>query len=425
MATEGTHAMQQPQQATVALPASAPAPRRVWWDLRRAPAALRHLRISARAGFGRMLARLPRAHASAATLSAEQIKSVLICRVNARMGNALFLTPLIEQLHELLPEAAIDVATAYPQATDLLGELPGVRRVIVFPSRGIQLPWRYLQALTQIRAQRYDLAIDPMPNSTSARIVLSLCRARQRLGFGSEHQWARLTHAVPEALMPAHRAIQPVFLLHRALGVAHQPTGLRLRNAGGAREQAQGRALIEQALRRRGIEPQDAQTVGFFAHATGAKSFDRQYWLKFWTRFRQLAPEAVPVEFLPTPTSAPTDARFAALHVRTPQRLAAAMGEMRMFVSADTGPMHLASSTAVPTVALFRASQPALYGPLKPCDLALDAARHSPAAMAQLCYEHWLRTRGSAKSCAHLHPERPQEPGPARSAPQLVSLIKP
>jgi ADP-heptose:LPS heptosyltransferase len=400
MATEGTRALQQPQKVTTAVPAFAPAPRRVWWDLRGAPAALRHLRISARGSFGRMLARLTPTRLSAAKLTAEQVTSVLVCRVNARMGNALFLTPLIQQLHELLPGAAIDVATAYPQAADLLGELPGVRRVIVFPSRGIGLPWRYLQALAQIRAQRYDLAIDPMPNSTSARIVLSLCRARARLGFGSEHQWARLTHAVPAVLMPVHRAIQPVFLLHRALGVPHRPTGLRLRNAGGAREQAQGRALIEQALRRRGIEPQEAQTVGFFAHATGAKSFDRQYWHRFWTRFLQLAPEAVPVEFLPTPTSVPTDARFAALHVRTPQRLAAAMGQMRMFVCADTGPMHLASSTATPTVALFRASQPALYGPLKSCDLALDATRHSPAAMAQLCYEHWLRTRAPARAHA-------------------------
>jgi len=36
------------------------------------------------------------------------------------------------------------------------------------------------------------------------------------------------------------------------------------------------------------------------------------------------------------------------------------------------GPMHLASSTAVPTIGLFHASDPALYRPLKPNDLAID-----------------------------------------------------
>jgi ADP-heptose:LPS heptosyltransferase len=64
-----------------------------------------------------------------------------------------------------------------------------------------------------------------------------------------------------------------------------------------------------------------------------------------------------------------------------------------MFVCADTGPMHLASSTAMPTVALFCASDPGLYGPLKSCDLALDATHHSPAMLARLCYEHWQHCR--------------------------------
>ena len=118
-----------------------------------------------------------------------------------------------------------------------------------------------------------------------------------------------------------------------------------------------------------------------------------EYWLKFWASFLQLAPEAVPVEFLPTPHATPVDPSFPALHVPRPRRLAAAMGQMCMFVSADAGPMHLASSTTVPTVALFCASEPALYGPLKPSDLALDAARHSPAMLARFCHQHWQRYR--------------------------------
>jgi hypothetical protein len=47
----------------------------------------------------------------------------------------------------------------------------------------------------------------------------------------------------------------------------------------------------------------------------------------------------------------------------------------------------------VPTVALFCASEPALYGPLKPSDVALDAARHSPAMLARFCHQHWQQHR--------------------------------
>ncbi|MEJ0008487.1 MAG: hypothetical protein WDM77_19525 [Steroidobacteraceae bacterium] len=47
--------------------------------------------------------------------------------------------------------------------------------------------------MRQLRATRYDLAIDPTPYSTSGRLLLSLTRARFRLGFSLPSQWAALT----------------------------------------------------------------------------------------------------------------------------------------------------------------------------------------------------------------------------------------
>jgi ADP-heptose:LPS heptosyltransferase len=66
------------------------------------------------------------------------------------------------------------------------------------------------------------------------------------------------------------------------------------------------------------------------------------------------------------------------------------MAATRMFISADTGPMHLASSTAVPTVGLFCASNPLLYGPMKPVDLAINIADCTPDLVAQRCHRLWL-----------------------------------
>jgi ADP-heptose:LPS heptosyltransferase len=357
--------------------------------------ALKRLRIVARLHLAGLLAasRAPAPLCGEGALVSEHISSVLVCRVNARMGNALFLSLLIQRLHERLPDAAIDVVSAYPQGPDLLGHLPGVRDVIVFPYKGLGLAYRYLAALARVRERSYDLAIDPVPHSTGARILLSLCRARLRLGFASDHQWAPLTHAVPQAQMPAHRAMQAVFLLDRALGTQRRPAQLVLSSGCGAEEQAVGRALVWRALELRGNDPRRAQPVGFFAYAKGSKALERAYWLKFWASFLRLEPRAVPVEFLPTPHATPIDPSFAALHVPSPRRLAGAMSQMCMFVSADTGPMHLASSTPVPTVALFCNSEPALYGPLKPCDLAVDVKHQSPALLAGLCYQHWQRYR--------------------------------
>jgi ADP-heptose:LPS heptosyltransferase len=349
----------------------------------------KYLRHRSREYLGWLLARLLGARHYASALSAHEVASVLICRINGRIGNTLFLTPLIRYLHELLPNAAIDLALAYPQAGELLHGLPGVRRIIVFPHGEPQKIGRYVAALRSLRACRYDLAIDPTEFSTSGRVMLLLCRARYRLGFATSAQWAPLTHAVPLPRAAMHQAVRPLYLPHRIFGAPFEPRTVRLWLPLPEDELAAGRRIIAQA-----IAPEPLRTpsnvFGFFAHAANLKFIDRAWWLAFWDAFLKLEPQAIPVEFLPSAQLAPTDARFAALHLRSTRALTAAIAASRMFISTDTGPMHLASTTAVPTVALFQASDPGLYGPLKPEDLAVDITRLSPGEVAQRCQGIWV-----------------------------------
>jgi hypothetical protein len=356
--------------------------------------ALRHFRGSSRPLLGWALAQFIGPRANSAELSAENISSVLICRINGRLGNTVFLTPLIRSVHAMLPHASIDVATAYPQAAELFDNFPGVRRVIQFPHKGAGLIGKYLAALYRMRAQRYDLVIDPVPESTGGRVAMTLCRARYRVGFAKGSQWAPLTHAVAEPDIHLHQAIQPVFLLCRIMGQSQEacePTlSLCLRQeeieaGGSAISRAIGRRIGDQTSPR----ATSARAFGFFAHATGLKIIERAWWLEFWQAFLELQPDAIPVEFLPTPLSNPLDVRFASMHCPSPRGLTAAISATRLFISADTGPMHLASSTAVPTVAVFRASDPAVYGPLKPTDLAIDFTASTPQLVAQHCQRLW------------------------------------
>jgi hypothetical protein len=207
------------------------------------------LRRRSRLLMGHALARLLGPRGSVTPLQADRICSVLICRINGRMGNTLFLTPLIRKAHELLPHAAIDVALSYSQGGELLRSLPGVRTVICFPHKGGPgLVGKYFAALRQLRANRYDLAIDPVPESTSDRIVLSLCRAVHRLGFATGSQWAPLTHTVPEPGAPLHQAVQPVFLLCQAFSAPYDPNGLQLSLCLLPEEIAAGTAAVAKAM---------------------------------------------------------------------------------------------------------------------------------------------------------------------------------
>jgi heptosyltransferase III len=257
--------------------------------------------------------------------------------------------------------------------------------------------------LRQLRAERYDLALDPIPESTGGRVALTLCRARYRVGFLTGSQWAPLTHAVATPDTDMHQALLPVFLFSQLVGEPDELRGLQLTLCLRPEEIESGRAAVAQAVEpfaRRQLSSgcPASRTFGFFAHATGLKVIDRSWWVAFWEAFLELEPEAIPVEFLPPQTDAPGDSRFPSLQFSSLRALTGAIAATRMFISADTGPMHLASSTAVPTVALFRATDPVLYGPLKPVDLAINIAESTPSQVALRCRRVWRECEGGARS---------------------------
>jgi heptosyltransferase III len=352
---------------------------------------IKSVRRNGRLWLGRLIARLRGPRDYATHLNTSSVATVLVCRINGRLGNAVFLTPLIDRIHALFPDAVIDLAMSFPQAESLLKKKPGVRQVIAFPHKGVDMLWRYVAAVRRMRATHYDVVIDPTPESTGGRIVLSLSRARYRIGYANGSQWAPLTHAIPEFPDRMHQGAVPVYLLCNVLGVPFQPEDVRLSLSLQPSEVEAGRAAVARALQRKSAPAASSTrpTFGFFAHGTGSKPMERSWWVAFWKAFLELEPTALPVEFLPGATTAPTDDRFAVLHLKSVREVTAAIATTRMFISADTGPMHLASSTPTPTVGLFKTSDPTLYGPLKTNDLVVDVRDCPPWLAAQKCHALW------------------------------------
>ncbi|HEV2702165.1 MAG TPA: glycosyltransferase family 9 protein [Steroidobacteraceae bacterium] len=351
---------------------------------------LRELRGQLRYWLGLVLQRLFGRRHTATRLDAREIHSVLIGRINGRLGNTLFLTPMLERVHALLPQASIDLALSYPQAPGLLAGLPGVRRIILFPHKGRGLIAQYWRALRQLRATHYDLAIDPTPFSTSGRLILSLTRARFRLGFSLPSQWAALTHGIPLPSQIMHQGRQPAYLLTTALGATWEPAATRLWLPLRPEEIAAGRAAISAALQALDVAISPGQTlVGYFGHATGLKALAPAWWGRFWQAFRALRPDVTPVEFLPGARTSPTVAGFATLHLPSQRQLTAAISTLQLFIAADSGPMHLASSTDTPTMGLFQVTDSALYGPLKSVDRSIEVAGLTPEEVAAKVSAAW------------------------------------
>lgn len=311
---------------------------------------------------------------------AEEPKTILVSRVNKRLGNTLFVTPLICSLAATFPEAAIDVLILDPAHRRLLANLPGLREVICIPRK----PSAWFSFVLQLRQRRYDLVIDPSVNAVSNRIGISLCRARSKLGFAGSEQWVRLTHAAAIPPDEPHQARQAVHLLRAGLPGIDTTVRehLEIRPDESAREAA-GKLL--EALR---AGPKRGPEIGFFTSATGEKRLPATWWRE-WAGTVQASAEAPRLfQVLPPGASEPLRPDIATVSFPELDRLAAFVALLDLFVAADSGPMHLAAAAGTPTIGLFRSTAPADYAPLGRHCLALTLKSHNTKDIAERTLRH-------------------------------------
>ncbi|MES1938846.1 glycosyl transferase family protein [Salinisphaera sp. T5B8] len=328
---------------------------------------IKRLRRGNRQRFNRLLTRLfgtaePRRRALAA-----DTRRILVVRLNKRLGNILFLTPMLRSLAASLPAATIDVVIQDPRQKPLLEGLPGIGQVWV-QEKSIRASLRLLRRL---RAIRYDLAIDPSGNSTSNRLALAFARAKQRMGFAARDQWLALTHAAPRPVS-RHQAIQGVELLTTSVDDFHWTTFESLAVFPGEASHAAAQRHWQAAF----TAPVRANTpiVGFFTRATGRKQLDHAWWQAFVELFQQRLPNARLLQVRAPDQPEPIAADIASVAIAELDVLAALLSRLDGFVAADSGPMHLAAAAGVPVVGLFKATAPASYAPLGPGCTALEAS---------------------------------------------------
>lgn len=286
---------------------------------------------------------------------AEDTRRILVVRLNKRLGNILFLTPMLRSLAASLPMATIDVVIQDPRQRPLLEGMPGVGQVWV-QEKSLGAMFGLLRRL---RARRYDLAIDPSGNSTSNRIALALSKARQRMGFASRSQWLRLTHAGPRP-RSRHQARQAVELLDSSVSQQTWATydTLAVFPGDAARQAADRhwRAALDGAPAR--------PVVGFFTQATGNKQLDAQWWAAFHACFAERLPQVRLLQVRAPDQATAIAPDVASVSIAELDVLAALLGRLDAFVAADSGPMHLAAAAGIPVAGLFKATRPESYAPL-------------------------------------------------------------
>ncbi len=269
------------------------------------------------------------------------------------LGDSLLTLPLLRRLKESLPGARVSVLTL-PKNAEVFRGSRWADEVILDDKRGRHAGLGGLRRIAaELRERGFDLAVIPHRSLRSA-LVARLAGIPRRVGFASSAGRFLLTDAVPFAWLTHD--------LERNLALA--------RPLGGAAAPASGEARYV-------VPPPVSAGLAAKLAAAGAGPADRlagvhpgaAWATKRWLpeRYAELCRRLKASGLVPVLVGGPGDAALGAEIARASGaadlvgktdllELKELMGRLSLFVTNDSGPMHLAAAAGVPVVAIFGAT---------------------------------------------------------------------
>ena len=325
------------------------------------------------------------------------------------LGDAVMSLPAIRALRAVFPHAHIAVV-ARPWVADLYARESAINRVIPYAVQpGIAGRRTFAMGL---RKERFDCAI-LLQNAFDAAFMAWTARIPERIGYRRDGRGPLLTRAieVPESgEIPRHERFYYLELLRRAGLMEHFPRDEEIRLEGAAQAREEGmRRLAGLGIR--------APAIGI---SPGAAYGDAKRWLpeRFAEAARQLSGcvlvfgSSTERELCET-VAALTEGRNLAgeTTLREFIELAAAC---RLFLTNDSGAMHVASALGVPTVAVFGATDDTTTGPTGPLARIVRAhAECSPCLLRECPIDHRCMTRMTAAQVTAVASQLWEESAPA------------
>ena len=282
----------------------------------------------------------------------DQIRRILILRMGP-LGETLLTTPVIRALRRRFPEAYIAYMVA-PGREDLVSENPNLDEVITY---SVSIP----KLIYNMAKRSFQMAVVLQP---TFRLVLHtfLARIPFRIGFETNSGKGRLLHVAVANNINQHETTRYLDVV-RGIGIEPDSEEPEMFVNPVAQKWA------DDFLASVGV-PSDRPLIGL---NPGSGSESRR-WSK--TGFAQVGDQlhqeynaqifitagdaegSLPHEVADLMSCSPV-----ILTGITPMQLGAMLQKCRLYISNDTGPMHMSTAVKIPTIALFGASNPRQWGP--------------------------------------------------------------
>jgi len=329
--------------------------------------------------------------------------SRLAVRATNWLGDAVMSLPAIRAIRGIFPHAHIAVV-ARPWVADLYARESSIDRVIRYDAKTPGGRWKFARRL---REERFDGAI-LLQNAFDAAFMAWLARIPERIGYRRDGRGWLLTRAIPApetGEIPRHERFYYLELLRRAGLMERFPesTAIRLDGIDAAREAGAAHCRALGAA-----EPVIGISPG--ASYGNAKRWLPERFAESGASFRAMQPSFLIFGSAAERDLCETVARHLLAAGLPVHNLAGetTLGEFidlaaacHLFLTNDSGAMHVASALGVPTVAVFGATDDTTTGPTGPlARVVREHAECSPCLLRECPIDHRCMTRVTAPRVA-------------------------
>ncbi len=255
-----------------------------------------------------------------------------------RIGDAVLSTGVLHELMRRHPDAKITVVCG-PLAASLFANLPGLERVISMRKRALNMHWFDLWAA--VVGTRWDLVVD-LRRSLTAYVL----RAKQRRVLGpTDHNQHRV------AWLPSVIGLSAPVNPHLWMSEAQHAAAARILPAG-------PRTLAIAPVAARPEKTWSAQNFADLLLRLRAPGGACEGW-----RILLVAGPGEETQFQTLIDAVPSEACVLMTNQSDLLVVAATLARCTLFIGNDSGLMHIAAASGLPTMALFGPTNPKHFGP--------------------------------------------------------------
>ena len=284
-----------------------------------------------------------------------QIKRVLISRPNHRLGNMLLITPLLQEVTAAFPNCKIDLFVKGGVAPILFENYNHIDFIIKLPKKHFNNLLDYFKGWISLRKHHYDLVINGDKNSSSGRLSTKFAKGTFKIyGDIDEAETSKHQDFIHISKYPVYNLRQ--FLLKIGIYRTNLPMpllDLKLSEL----EISNGKQTLNS------ITQNDKKSLALYTFATADKCFSEAWWNDFYQKLLKEFPDYNIIEVLPVENVSQIGFKAPTFYSKDIREIAAVFANTTMYIGADCGIMHLASSALITTVGLFSRDNLTIYEP--------------------------------------------------------------